>query len=173
MRELTIVTGEMRSGKTKAARRAYESFRRRGFAALACLELCVRDSAGAPLDLSLQLLPGGEIRHLAARPSRELPFAFREEPFEWVRAMLDPEGRAGIDPLVLDELGPLEILEGRGHLPFFREVLAREDARVVCTVRKKLLEDFLRLIVDSGFGDSGPWPAALSIVHCQYAGEDV
>ena len=89
---------------------------------------------------------------------QSIPFIRREGEEEWEKIgsyFFIPEALAhvkkmifqsrGVDILVIDEIGPLE-LRGKGLWPALRKVFSSPPKGLILVVRKNILKDFLRLL---------------------------
>ncbi|HOO71004.1 MAG TPA: nucleoside-triphosphatase [Spirochaetota bacterium] len=72
-------------------------------------------------------------------------FSFFRESFIFTASIIDDIIIKGIDPVYIDEIGPLE-LQGKGHYECFQKI-AHSGRTVYCTARNSCLEKII-----SGFG---------------------
>lgn len=117
-----------------------------------------RGGDGRPLAIDALDLATGERRLLATRgtapwqpvpeerggrPGRSLSFS--EKTFAWAEAVFRAAAKPGFDLVALDEIGPLELDEGRGFFPLVGLVAAMAglDRRFVLTVRESRAEKLL------------------------------
>lgn len=71
------------------------------------------------------------------------PFVFDDKVLECGRAELMAGVASGVDILVADEVGPLEVKRGQGLEPAFRQCLSgREKLQLVVIVRPNLWDFF-------------------------------
>jgi hypothetical protein len=110
------------------------------------LQKSERDPQGLPQRLYAVALGSGETRLLAEREGAK-PFVFDAAVFAWMDSLLRSALTNDGSPLIMDEVGPLEILEGKGlWAPL--DALLRGEYRhpLILSVRPSLLSrlaDFL------------------------------
>jgi nucleoside-triphosphatase THEP1 len=135
---LYLVTGPRGSGKTSFCEALAVNLSRRGVNVLGFLQKSERNSQGLPQKLHAVALDSGERRLLAEREGSH-PFRFDTAVFAWMDDRLRSALKNGASPLFVDEVGPLEILEGKGlWAPL--EILLREYRHpLILSVRQSLL----------------------------------
>ena len=158
---IMLLTGPRGSGKTSACRALVADVRVRGgsVAGLVC-PACFREDVKVGIDVVE--LAGGSRRRLATRAgddlsgrpegARELTlgeWSFDPEALAWADEMLAAAPPA-CDLLVVDELGPLELLHGEGFTAALDLIDAGSSGLIVVVVRPDLLDVARRR-----------WPAAL------------
>lgn len=140
---ILVLTGPVHGGKTTFLERSLARRAARGFAPSGFLSVAVTGASGATGYDLLELKTGR--RHPYLRREGE-PDAERSGPFFFVSSTLE-RARSIIreaDPrelLIVDEVGPLELLGG-GLWPALREALSRPGMRCLLVVREEILEDF-------------------------------
>jgi len=94
--------------------------------------------------INLRDLTTGGVRRLADKRSGEgslhstLNWSFDEETLDWGNEILSTLGE--VDLLILDEIGPLELLHGNGLQAAFQLIYQRRYRTVIIVVRPSLLE---------------------------------
>lgn len=142
--EIVVITGESGAGKTTwcEAMRAFaerESLRVAGLISYGVFE------GAEKVAIELCALPQGERRRLAVRREYVIGaatprWAFDESVLAWGDSHLAALGEC--DVLIVDELGPLELLHGRGWQSAFAVLEARRYQVACVVVRPTLLEHF-------------------------------
>ncbi len=69
------------------------------------------------------------------------PFCFNEEGFAFADSIIDDVIVNGIDPVFVDEIGPLE-LNGKGHHDCFKKILGTKSTLYVA-VRNRCVDDVI------------------------------
>jgi len=147
MVHLFIVQGPRQSGKTTFLRSLYSTARHAAIRVSAVIEESERDHQGVPISLAFHTLETGTIRLLARRESTRpyQPFQFSQPVFDTVLAEL---GQASRTPglIIIDEVGPYEVLEQKGLWPFFRDLPADRRLTLAVGIRPDLIEPFLHAL---------------------------
>lgn len=145
MRDLILILGPMRSGKTTFCRELYRLLADKSPPPFAVIEENIRDSEGFPVSLALRDISAGEEIPLARREERpsggrggRAPFAFSEEAFPWAESRIKKAVAEGCGILMIDEIGPLEAAEGGGFLEIVEWALANGDCPLLLTLRPEL-----------------------------------
>jgi nucleoside-triphosphatase len=143
--ELVIITGERGAGKSTWCRRLVDQARLYGLNVDGLLSPAVFD-AGQKVAIDLVAIGSRQRRRLAARresaaaswPSgpRTEGWQFAGETLAWGNNLL--RSLSPVDVLVLDELGPLEMLENQGLTAGLERIDRRAD-RLACVVVRPLL----------------------------------
>ncbi|MCX6568483.1 MAG: DUF2478 domain-containing protein [Candidatus Aminicenantes bacterium] len=147
-----LLTGPVHGGKTTFLESSLARWSAQGFAPGGFLSVAVTGASGATGYDLLELKSGH--RHPYLRRQGE-PGAERIGPFFFVPSTLE-RARAIIreaDPrelLIVDEVGPLELLGG-GLWPVVREALSRPGMNLLLVVREEILEDVI-----AALGPHGP-----------------
>jgi energy-coupling factor transporter ATP-binding protein EcfA2 len=139
-----VLTGETGSGKTRTCKAVADALRDRGWniAGVISLGVWVRDEKVAIDALDLR---SGEVRRLAERAGMgdagvgpATPgWHFHAGTLAWCNSLLANAGDA--DLLVVDELGPLELEQGRGWMQGIRAADAGRFRMGLLVVRPRLL----------------------------------
>jgi nucleoside-triphosphatase THEP1 len=150
-RRLVVLTGEPGSGKSTLCRQVVRVGREaalevRGF-------VTTDDQADGGARRWLEDLRGGG-RVLLGRTATQVEAAagaprwrLRDAALEWCNAVLEQACPA--DLLVIDEVGPLELVYERGALPGVRHALAGRYEIAIVVVRPWLVPRFVDLFADS------------------------
>jgi nucleoside-triphosphatase THEP1 len=73
------------------------------------------------------------------------PYVFDENTLQWGRSVLDMARSSGLDFLIIDEVGPLEIRRNGGFEPAVQRLFdlrTSTETRIVAVVRESLLKEF-------------------------------
>jgi nucleoside-triphosphatase THEP1 len=139
---ILILTGPVHGGKTTFLERSLARWASRGIVAGGFLSVAATGASGAAGYDLLELKTGCRHPYLRreGKPGAERigPFFFVPEALELARSIIreaDPR-----EFLVVDEVGPLELLGG-GLWPALREALSRPGLRCLLVVREEILED--------------------------------
>lgn len=146
MRDLIVLKGAMRAGKTTFCRALYRELSKTPLRPFAIVEENTRDREGYPLSLFLRDLGSGEGIALASRPraasragSRSrIPFVFSEQAFAWAEAKIKKAVAEGAGPVIIDEIGPLEALDRGGFWDTLPWVMERGEYPLLLTLRPEL-----------------------------------
>lgn len=159
--ELALVTGESGAGKTTWCLELARQARRLNLAAVGLISPAVFQD-GVKVGIDLLEVKTGEKRRLATKkgsPASSLApetvtLAWNFDPagLAWGNAIL--AGLAPAELLILDELGPLEILDDRGLTAGLRLVDERQYRLACVVIRPRLLPAAL---------ERWPWGEALEI----------
>jgi len=149
MIHLFIVQGPRLSGKTTFLRSLYSTARRAAISVSAVIEENERDPQGVPISLAFHTLETGTIRLLAERESTRPypPFQFRQDVFDVILDELRQASRT-CDLVIIDEVGPYEVLEQKGLWPFFRDLPADRRLTLAIGIRPDLVDPLLRAFAD-------------------------
>jgi len=148
---LSLVTGEIGCGKTTVCQRALDLLRARGVMPGGVLSPARLDAAGTKIGIDALDVMTGERQRLADR----VPgggetigdYGFDERALAWANARLQAAVAAGPDLLVVDEIGPLELVHGGGFAALL-EPLADLDAvpHALVIVRREYVDALERLL---------------------------
>ncbi len=158
MRELILLTGSMRAGKTSFCKALFQTLKTESPFPFAIVEENLRDPQGIPLTLLLRDLAQGDEIPLAVRQSSRSdaskpypPFSFSSKAFLWAESRVREAVRKGCGPVILDEMGPLEANEGGGFFEIASWLARNGDYPLLVTVRPSLEQAFAdRLKTASG-----------------------
>jgi len=147
---ILVLTGPVHGGKTTFLERSLARWASCGFAAGGFLSVAGTGTGGATEYDLLELRTGCRHPYLRreGKPGEERigPFFFVPETLKLARSIIreaDPR-----EFLVVDEVGPLELLGG-GLWPALREALSRPCLRCLLVVREEILEDALAALSPS------------------------
>lgn len=168
MRNLILIFGSMRSGKTSLCKALFHILQQKSARPFGIIEENQRDGRGIPLVINLRDLAKDESMALASRkplpdgdipdgasPGEEYPpFNFNEEAFSWAMDRLKDAIAKGCGPVILDEIGALEIRQGGGFLKAVVWAMDHGDAPLVLTLRPELEESLLERL--SSMTATGP-----------------
>ena len=139
-----VLSGPVHGGKTTFLERSLARWAACGLPFGGYLSVAVTGASGATGYDLLELRTGCRHPYLRreGKPDAERigPFFFVPETLELARSIIrdaDP-----LEFLVVDEVGPLELLGG-GLWPALREALSRPGMRCLLVARKEILEDFV------------------------------
>lgn len=144
MTTVLLLTGQIGSGKSTVAARVAALAQERGLRCDGLLCPPRLDERGRKVGIDGLRLGTGERRPLAdrdlSRPGVRCGI-WRFEPgaMEWMLAALTDAVRQQPDVLVVDEIGPMELLENRGLAPILPELAAGKVPLAVVLVRQGLL----------------------------------
>ena len=152
---ITIVTGEIESGKTSFCRQMATALLEFGWDTAGILSPAVFED-GKKVAIDVLDLGSGVTERLAnlntAFSGLQGPetkrWRFSERVLEWCNAMLDQA--VPCDLLVVDELGPLEFERGEGLTAAFEAVDTRQYRAALLVVRPSLLAKARRRWPDAG-----------------------
>jgi nucleoside-triphosphatase THEP1 len=144
--ELIIITGQSGAGKSTWCRRLVDDARRRGLLVDGLLSPAVFE-AGQKIAIDLAAIGSGTRRQLATRreagasPLLTGPhtggWQFDGAALAWGNAVI--AGLPPVDVLILDELGPLEILDNQGLTAGLTRIDRRADRLIYAVVRPRLV----------------------------------
>ena len=147
--KIIILSGERGAGKTSTCLRLAEEAKRRGLrpAGVICP---ARLADGRKVGIDLMDVRTGERRPLAEadeRPAalRTLAYRFHQEAMSWGAAII--EGATPCTLLIIDELGPLELVRGQGWANALDTLAAGRFERAVVVVRPDLIPHFRQQVL--------------------------
>jgi nucleoside-triphosphatase THEP1 len=105
---------------------------------LGFLQKSERDTQGLPQKLYAAALGSGETRLLAERKGSQ-PFVFDAAVFAWMDNIFRSALKSDAFPLLVDEVGPMEILEGKGLWAPLDALLREYRHPLIISVRPSLL----------------------------------
>jgi nucleoside-triphosphatase THEP1 len=147
---ILVLSGPVHGGKTTFLERSLAHWATRGLAPGGFLSVAVTGASGATGYDLLELKTGRRNPYLRreGEPDAERigPFFFVPSTLERARSIIreaDPR-----ELLIVDEVGPLELLGG-GLWPVLREALSRPGMRCLLVVREEILEDVVAAL-DTG-----------------------
>ncbi len=144
-----VLTGPVHSGKTTFLKRLVDSLRRENLKTAGFLSVAI---------IRNKEILGYDLYDL--KDEQYIPYIRREGEEGWERIgsyFFIPEALAhardqilrsrGVNILVVDEIGPLEI-KGEGLWSALRQALSSPPKGLILVIRKSILKDFLRLLRD-------------------------
>lgn len=153
---MVLLTGAIGAGKTTACQSVVHLCRAQGIPVGGLLSLPVRDAAGKRVAIRAEDLATGRRRVLARAGGgvgdRIGPYAFAPDAVTWalgaLRASMATEGL-----LVVDEVGPLELWEGKGLAPALADLRhrAEQGGPLLVVVRDGLVGSFLRVMAPAHY----------------------
>ncbi|MFN2224792.1 MAG: nucleoside-triphosphatase [Anaerolineae bacterium] len=140
-----LLTGPVGVGKTTVAERVAGLALRRGLVNGGLLAPALVNACGQKAGIWGVDLAGGD-RRLLARTDRDLggpamgPYSFDALALDWATGVV--AGAIGAcDLLLVDEIGKLELWQGRGLAPILPRLAAGEARRALVLVRESLLDE--------------------------------
>jgi nucleoside-triphosphatase THEP1 len=127
---IALVTGEIGSGKTTVCQRTLDHLLRRGMQCMGILAPPCFDAAGVKCGIDVWDVTTGERRHLADRTdgggSTIGEYSFVEMTLRWAVERLSAAIASHPDLLVVDEIGPLELVHRQGFVVALGALSERE-----------------------------------------------
>lgn len=159
MKRCVLISGDRCSGKTETCRKLFLLMRDMGMDPYGIIEESERDGSGIPLSLRFRELTTGKEVLLGRRAARGdggsyPPFIFRRNAIAWANSAIDSRMASAGGPILLDEIGPLELTRKRGLLPAVNRMAGDAKRHIIMTVRTDLLslmEAMLAERLDGGF----------------------
>lgn len=152
MASLALITGLIGSGKTTICSSLYGILLDSGYPVSGLVQKTERNEYGFPTRIGFHDLSTGKYWPWAERESgfpTPPPFVFPEQPLALAIACLSRAAEEGKRPIILDEIGLLEIESGIGFLGWVLGYLGRDDACLIASLRKGRAESFLKIIADA------------------------
>ena len=161
-----LLTGERQVGKTTVCRQVAELARGLGYGPAGVLTPVILDKDGFPVARHALMVSDGEQRLLAqansdlekrnpklskGAPPRTGRYSFDAGVFSWVIARLQGAISQGCDLLIVDEIGPLELEQGRGLAPLLSDLSTEKLPPLLLVVRPELTEQLQRRLPDIPF----------------------
>lgn len=141
--DLWIVTGEIGAGKTRWCQQFLELARQAGWNAAGIVSPGVFEN-GQKVAIEAVDVRSGERRRLATRRQTEdsalihtREWQFETETMEWGNTVF--QQALPCDLLIVDEIGPLELLQGKGWVAALEAIASRAYRLAVVVVRPSLL----------------------------------
>lgn len=150
---LALISGPMASGKTVVCTRLYKKLIEAGYPASGIVQETLRNKTGLPVSISFRHLSSGDLWQWTERdPARSppVPFDFPEEPLVAAIDRLARDNTAGCFPIILDEIGLLEIRDGKGFLTWLLDYLRQPDSCLVASLRAGREEGLLEFLDKAG-----------------------
>jgi nucleoside-triphosphatase THEP1 len=154
-----LLTGQRQVGKTTVCKQVAELARELGYDPAGLLSPALLDEDGLPLAYHALMVADGEQRLLAWANSdlrkgnlqpetrntklstggpRTGRYSFDASVFSWVTERLQEAISQGCDLLIVDEIGPLELEQGRGLAPLLSKLSADRLPPLLLVVRPEL-----------------------------------
>lgn len=154
---IILLTGARRIGKSTICQRLVEEGRRRGKRLGGFISPAVFNDRGEKTGAYLQDVRTDEARRQyntdapkgGAGPQIG-PFTMDERVLEWGIRLVEEALRAGDDLVMIDEIGPLELLRGEGFAPLLSMLEDFPTAWVLIVVRPALVEALQRRLAGTG-----------------------
>ena len=139
-----LMTGPIGAGKTTVCQRVVDLVRKRGFSVGGIVTPAIYDQSGEKTGIAIIDLGTTERRVLAhldhGQPGLKVgKYRFDPMVLQWGREALDRAAAGGRDLFLVDEIGPLELVDGQG---FTRALTVLETGilpRTIVVVRPSLL----------------------------------
>jgi len=167
-----LLTGERQAGKTTVCRRVAALARELGYNPAGVLTPAVLGQDGLPVAYHAQMVSDGEQRFLAwadsdleketlnpetrnRKPSTGGPragrYSFDADVLSWVIGRLQEAISQGCDLLIVDEIGPLELEQGRGLAPILSNLSGERLPPLLLVVRPELVAQLRRRLSNIPF----------------------
>jgi len=158
MRKIWLIIGDMRSGKTSLCKSLYLRLNDLSLKPYALVEENERDDRGIPTRLILHELTSGRKALLGTRKASAQekydPFQFSREAFKEAAIGLTSALHDGFSPVILDEVGPLEVLRHDGFWNWLLWALGQKNCLLVISIRPGLENAFIELVRSVFLGTS-------------------
>ena len=150
-----LLTGERQVGKTTVCRQVAELARGLGYGPAGVLAPALLGEDGLPLAYHALLVSGSEQRLLAQANGdlggpRTGRYSFDANVFSWVIGRLRAAISQSCDLLIVDEIGPLELEQGKGLAPLLSD-LSAGGMPLLLVVRPELVERLQRRLPEISF----------------------
>jgi len=136
-----LILGTMASGKTSLCKKLFDAMKAECSNPFALVEENIRNEEGYPVELWYSELGTGERQFLGRRadvfPTLN-PFIFNPAALAWADARIHKAVQEGCEALILDELGPLELLHNGGIMPSLEWALTTASCPIILTLRPDL-----------------------------------
>ena len=138
-----LLTGQRQVGKTAVCKQAAELARGLGYDPAGVLTPVVLNKDGFPAIRYALMVSDGQQRLLAwangeLRGPRTSRYSFDANVFSWVIGRLRAAISQGCDLLIVDEIGPLELEQGKGLSPLLSDLSAEGLPPLLLVVRPEL-----------------------------------
>ncbi|HEY9055185.1 MAG TPA: hypothetical protein VIO60_10250 [Rectinemataceae bacterium] len=152
MAHLYLAIGARSSGKTTCLSELWRLMNKPGCNPCAIIEENSRDALGFPVRIFFRDMESGRSVLLASRPSSSIPFSFDEGAFAWAGERLREAHARQAKPIIVDELGPLELEDSGGLRPYLDLLLKTHPGPLVFSLRPSLLPAIDELARNLGMG---------------------
>jgi nucleoside-triphosphatase THEP1 len=152
-KKLLILTGPIGIGKSTITRKVYELAVSRGYKISGVISPPLYDENGIKVGFFAEDISSGE-RWILGRNDNAVSlkgpvwgkYTFSEEGFEKAVRALKRAHSDGCDLLILDEVGPLELLCGKGFRPFLELLTGETVTNLLIVVRPSLIKEVLKVL---------------------------
>jgi nucleoside-triphosphatase THEP1 len=151
-----LLTGARQIGKTTVCRRVAELARGLGYDPAGVLTTVVLDQSGFPVARHALMVSDGQQR-LLARADGDLGgprtgrYSFEADALDWVLGGLREAISRGCDLVIVDEIGPLELEQGKGLAPILSDLSARMPPALLLVIRPELIDQLQARLPDMTF----------------------
>ena len=158
-----LLTGERQVGKTTVCRQVAELARGLGYGPAGVLAPALLGEDGLPVAYHALMVSDGEQRLLAQADGdlsgvlslskggpRTGRYSFDADVFSWVVGRLRAAISQSCDLLIVDEIGPLELEQGKGLAPLLSD-LSAGGMPLLLVVRPELVEQLQRRLPEISF----------------------
>jgi nucleoside-triphosphatase THEP1 len=158
MRTLYLVSAPRGFGKTSFCEALHANLTHFGLFPCSIVEKSERNAQGIPFCIELKNLETGERMVFAKRKAADNAgaypsFLFDDSAFAWAGLKLTEAIAEARKPIILDEVGPLEIEYSKGFAPIVLELLNTFEGPLVLTIRPSLLEKFEKRFLNESAGE--------------------
>ncbi|MGQ9517294.1 MAG: nucleoside-triphosphatase [Anaerolineae bacterium] len=154
---IILLTGTRRVGKSTVCQRLVEEGRRRGKRLGGFISPAVFNDRGEKIGADLQDVRTGEARRQYSTEAEKGragpqigPFTMDERVLKWGIHLVEEALRAGDDLVMIDEIGPLELLRGEGFAPLLSTLEDFPTALVLIVVRPELVKALQKRLAGMG-----------------------
>jgi len=151
-----LLTGKRQVGKTAICKQVAELARGLGYDPAGVLTPVILDEDGFPVVRHALMVSDGQQRLLARTNgdldgSRTGRYSFDAGVLSWVVERLRRAISQGCDLLIVDEIGPLELEQGRGLAPLLSDLSAGRPPPLLLVVRPELIGQLQKQLPDIPF----------------------
>jgi nucleoside-triphosphatase THEP1 len=144
-----LLTGERQVGKTTICRQVAGLARELGYDPAGVLSLALFGEDGLPVAYHALIVSDGEQRLLAQADGdlggpRTSRYSFDADVLSWVIGRLGEAISQGCDLLIVDEIGPLELEQGKGLAPILSDLSSGRLPLLLLVVRPELVGQLQR-----------------------------
>ena len=151
--KLIILTGQTGIGKSSICRRVCTLASEKGYRISGILSPPLYDDSGLKVGFLAEKIPDGEKWELARNdnnPSVKGPvwgqYTFSEKGFKKAAKVLKEALTGNYDIIVIDEVGPLELLRGEGFRPFIDLLVKENQTDLLIVVRPTLIKEIQEVL---------------------------
>ena len=151
-----LLTGERQVGKTTVCKQVAELARGLGYDPAGVLAPALLDKDGIPVAYHALMVADGEQRPLARADGdlggpRTGRYSFDAGVLSWVVGRLQGAISQGCGLLIMDEIGPLELEQGRGLSPILSDLSVGRLPPLLLVVRSELAGRLQKRLPDTPF----------------------